>query len=58
MTGRRVMYGGAAVLVLIIFLWVVVGQPIAGIAFGQGAAFGMALVFVAVVLDRSRRRRS
>jgi hypothetical protein len=51
------MYAGAAVAVLIVFLWVAVGQPIAGIAFGQGAAFGMALVFAAVVLDRSRKRR-
>lgn len=54
MSGRRVMYVGAAVAVLIVFAWVLIGQPIAGIAFGQGVALGMAIVFVAVMADRVR----
>lgn len=54
--GRKVMYVGTALGLLLIFAWVAGGQGLAGVAFGQGFALGMAVVFVAVVVDRARRR--
>lgn len=56
MSGRGVMYVGAVIGILLIAAWVTLGQLVAAIAFGQGFALGMVIVFVAVMADRARRR--
>jgi hypothetical protein len=56
-TGRRVMWLGATLTVgNLLVWWLAAHEPLAAVAFGQGAALGMVLVFVAVVADRARRR--
>jgi hypothetical protein len=54
--GRKITYVGTAVAIAIMLVWVAAGQPIAGIAFGQGFALGIAVLFVAFVVDRAKGR--
>lgn len=56
MNGRRVMYLGTGVALLMIAAWVVL-EPIAAIAFSQGFAVGMVVVALAVLADPRWRRR-
>lgn len=57
MNGRRVMYLGTGVALLILVSWVAFGWPIAAIGFGQGFCVGAVVVALAVLVDPRWRRR-
>jgi hypothetical protein len=54
-TGRRVMWIGATLTVgNLLVWWLAAHEPLAAVAFGQGAALGMVIVFVAILAERAR----